>query len=59
MGTGFTRATCWVGSTDDDLRRFLSEAGWAADGSHREIGLADDSVRIKQVRLHTDITGAR
>lgn len=56
---GFTRATCWVGSGDDDLRQFLTEAGWAADGSHREIGLADDSVRIKQVRLHTDISTAR
>lgn len=56
---GFSRATCWVGSLDDDFRMFLTEAGWAADGSHREIGLADDSVRIKQVRLHTDISVAR
>lgn len=54
---GFTRATWWIRSTDDDLRRFLTEAGWAPDGSHREIGLADESVRIKQLRLHTDISG--
>ncbi|MDO5498547.1 MAG: GNAT family N-acetyltransferase [Propionibacteriaceae bacterium] len=53
---GFALATTWVRSTDDDLRRFLTSAGWAPDGSHREIGLTDDSVRIKQVRLHTDIT---
>lgn len=56
---GFTRATCWVASRDDEFRRFLTEAGWAADGSHREIGLADGSVRVKQVRLHTDVSVAR
>lgn len=54
---GFTLATCWVGSTDDAMRGFLTGAGWASDGSHREIGLADGSVRLKQVRLHTDISG--
>jgi GNAT superfamily N-acetyltransferase len=53
---GFQRATYWVSSTDDDIRRFLTGAGWAPDGSRREIGLADDSMRIKQIRLHTDIT---
>ncbi|WP_425309609.1 GNAT family N-acetyltransferase [Ammonicoccus fulvus] len=53
---GFTRATWWIRSTDDDLRKFLTESGWAPDGSHREIGLADGSVRIKQLRLHTDIS---
>lgn len=52
---GFTRATWWVRSTDDRLRLFLTESGWAADGSHREIGSDDDQVRIKQVRLHTSI----
>lgn len=54
---GFTVATCWVGSTDDVMRAFLTDAGWAPDGSHREIGLSDGSVRVKQVRLHTDISG--
>lgn len=54
---GFRLATCWVGSTDDELRAFLTDAGWAPDGSHREIGLSDGSVRLKQVRLHTDISG--
>lgn len=53
---GFTRAVWWVGSTDDDLRRFITEAGWGPDGSHREIG--DDTFRLKQVRLHTDISTA-
>lgn len=53
---GFRRALHWVASTDDITRAFLTEAGWAADGSHREIGADDESVRIKQVRLHSDIT---
>ncbi len=52
---GFERATWWVRSTDDALRRFLVESGWAADGGHQEIGL-DDDARIKLVRLHTDIS---
>lgn len=52
---GFRRATIWVAATDDDLRRFLVTSGWAADGAHREIGSDDEAVRIKQVRLHTDL----
>ncbi|MBP8920352.1 MAG: GNAT family N-acetyltransferase [Micropruina sp.] len=52
---GFARATWWVRSTDDALRGFLEGAGWAADGSHREIG-SDDENRMKLVRLHTDIS---
>ncbi|HET9873063.1 MAG TPA: GNAT family N-acetyltransferase [Propionibacteriaceae bacterium] len=53
---GFRRATWWVASTDDVLRGFLLDAGWAADGARREIGTEDDSLRMKQIRLHTDIT---
>jgi len=52
---GFARATWWVAATDDVLRRFLSDAGWAPDGGWREIGTDDGSVRLKQVRMHTDI----
>ncbi|WP_408899054.1 GNAT family N-acetyltransferase [Nocardioides sp. R1-1] len=49
---GFTRAVCWVESTDDVLRAFLASAGWAPDGASRE--LADESgTSVKQVRLHT------
>jgi GNAT superfamily N-acetyltransferase len=55
---GFSRATWWVTSTDDVLRGFLSEAGWAPDGGWREIGTDDESVRLKQIRMHTDITAA-
>lgn len=50
----FTRALTWVNSTDDALRAFLTEAGWAPDGAHRELDLrGDGSLRVKQVRLHT------
>lgn len=53
---GFVRATWWLRSTDDALRRFLVEAGWAADGSHQEVG-TDAGAVLKLVRLHTDISG--
>ncbi len=52
---GFERATWWVRSTDDVLRGFLVDAGWAPDGSHQEVGTDDDRVRLKLIRLHTDI----
>lgn len=52
---GYERATWWVASTDDHLRQWLVEAGWGPDGAHREVGDEDGVVRIKQVRLHTDI----
>jgi len=52
---GFSRLTVWVNSTDDVLRAFYTQAGWAPDGAHRELDLyGDESVRIKQIRLHTD-----
>jgi GNAT superfamily N-acetyltransferase len=53
----FTRVTTWLRVDDDARRRFLTEAGWAPDGAHRELDLhGDGSVRVKQVRLHTDIS---
>jgi GNAT superfamily N-acetyltransferase len=53
----FHRAVTWVNSTDDDLRKFLTEAGWAPDGAHRELDLRGDGmVLVKQVRLHTDLS---
>jgi ribosomal protein S18 acetylase RimI-like enzyme len=52
----FTHATMWLTTTDDVLRRFVTESGWAPDGAHRELDLhGDGSVRVKQVRLHTDL----
>lgn len=53
---GFSRARWWLTSTDDITRRFLTGAGWEPDGAHREIGTEDGSHRIKQVRMHTDIS---
>ena len=52
----FTRARTWLSAGDDVRRTFLSEAGWAPDGAHRELDLhGDGSVLVKQVRLHTDV----
>jgi GNAT superfamily N-acetyltransferase len=54
----FTRATTWLATNDDVLRSFLTESGWAPDGAHRQLDLhGDGSVVVKQVRLHTDLTG--
>ena len=50
----FTRAVFWAIATDDELRTFLTTAGWAADTAHRELDLdGTGSTRVKQVRLHT------
>jgi len=52
----FTHARVWVASTDDALREFLTAAGWAPDGAHRELDLhGDGTVSVTQVRLHTDL----
>ena len=55
---GFDRAVWWVLASDDVLRAFLGVGGWAPDGAHREIGSDEVSVRVKQIRLHTDLTPA-
>lgn len=52
---GFTRARWWLNADDDEVRGFLLAAGWAADGAWREIGSPDGRLRLKQVRMHTDI----
>ena len=50
----FTRAVTWLRASEDVQRDFLTSAGWAADGAHRELDLhGDGSVTVKQVRLHT------
>ena len=52
----FVRAATWLNATDDVRREFLTSAGWAPDGAHRELDLhGDGSVRVKQIRLHTDL----
>jgi GNAT superfamily N-acetyltransferase len=52
---GFTNARCWVGADDELLRAFLADAGWAPDGAEREIGSDDEDLRVRQVRLHTQL----
>lgn len=56
---GFRAARWWVPGEDEVLRAFLAAAGWVPDGSTREIGSEDESVRLTQVRLHTDLTPAQ
>ena len=52
----FRTAVTWLTSQDDVRREFLLGAGWAADGAHRELDLdGEGTVRVKQVRLHTDL----
>jgi ribosomal protein S18 acetylase RimI-like enzyme len=52
----FRTAVVWLSARDDARRAFLASAGWAPDGAHRELDLhGDGSVRVRQVRLHTDL----
>jgi GNAT superfamily N-acetyltransferase len=51
----FTRALWWVTSTDDALRKFVTESGWEPDGAHRELE-SETGGTVKQIRLHTSLT---
>lgn len=49
----FRRAVFWLNATDDAVRSFFTDAGWAPDTAHRELDLhGDGSVTVKQIRLH-------
>ncbi|MET0837237.1 MAG: GNAT family N-acetyltransferase [Marmoricola sp.] len=53
----FTRSVLWAIASDDALRRFLTDAGWAPDTAHRELDLdGEGTTRVKQVRLHTQFS---
>jgi GNAT superfamily N-acetyltransferase len=53
----FTRAVLWAVAGDDDLRGFLTGAGWAPDGAHRALDLdGAGTTLVKQVRLHTALS---
>lgn len=52
---GYEMATIWLPSHADAFRKFLESSGWGPDGAHREVGTDDESVRLKLIRLHTDI----
>jgi GNAT superfamily N-acetyltransferase len=49
---GFARLVMWVFAADDALRGFLHAAGWAADGSTRDLDMGE---LLHQVRMHTSI----
>jgi len=52
----FPRAVIWLVADDDDLRTFLTEAGWGADSAHRTLDLdGTGSTQVRQVRLHTSL----
>ncbi|MGC4109021.1 MAG: GNAT family N-acetyltransferase [Nocardioides sp.] len=52
----FTRAVTWLVSDDDELRAFLTEAGWAADTAHRTLDLdGTGATQVRQIRLHTSL----
>lgn len=52
----FTTARIWLTSTDDVRRGFLTTAGFAPDGAHRELDLhGDGHVVVKQIRLHAGL----
>ena len=52
----FTRAVTWTMAADDELRRFLVDAGWGPDSAHRELDLdGTGRTTVKQVRLHTGL----
>jgi ribosomal protein S18 acetylase RimI-like enzyme len=55
----FTHAVTWLPAEDDDLRAFLTDAGWGPDGAHRTLDLlGDGATTVKQVRLHTALVDA-
>ena len=63
---GYETASMWIPSDADELRTFLIECGWAADGAHREVGADEESSldpeaieALKLIRLRTDIREAQ
>lgn len=56
VADGFSVALLWLGTEADEARRFVTDAGWQADGAFRELAAPDGS-QLRQVRLHTAIGG--
>ncbi|HMR48604.1 MAG TPA: GNAT family N-acetyltransferase [Arachnia sp.] len=54
---GFEVAHIWVPAANDALRAFLTGCGFAADGAHQEIAMAEGAPSLKLVRLHAAISG--
>jgi GNAT superfamily N-acetyltransferase len=53
---GVSRAVCWVFQGDSGAQTFYETAGWALDGTTRDLDAAGTLVR--EVRMHTDLTTA-
>jgi GNAT superfamily N-acetyltransferase len=53
VADGFNTVSTWVVEADQDIRRFLESAGWAADGARGEL---DVGVSVPVVRLHTRLS---
>ncbi len=51
---GSSRAVCWVFQSDSGTQTFYETAGWALDGTARDLDAAGTLVR--EVRMHTDLT---
>jgi GNAT superfamily N-acetyltransferase len=52
---GFGTLITWVFEGDEPLRAFLGSAGWAPDGTARDLDMGES---VRQIRLHTDISPA-
>ncbi|GAA3949638.1 hypothetical protein GCM10023085_35220 [Actinomadura viridis] len=52
---GFRTLITWAFERDEVLRGFLGSAGWAPDGTARDLDMGEP---VRQIRLHTDITAA-
>ncbi|MFI0354137.1 GNAT family N-acetyltransferase [Actinomadura sp. 9N407] len=50
---GFETLITWAFEGDEVLRAFLASAGWAPDGTARDLDMGEP---VRQIRLHTDIT---
>jgi GNAT superfamily N-acetyltransferase len=51
---GVAHLHAWLADNEDDLRAFLTDAGWAADGATRSLDLVGDgAVLVDQSRLRT------
>lgn len=49
---GFTAVVTWLLEGDRALREFLASAGWAPDGSRRDLDMGE---LVGQVRMHTSL----
>ena len=53
---GFATAVSWLLTADERLAAFLLGAGWAPDGSRRDLDIrGDGSATVPQVRFHTGL----